>query len=421
LAEFTGERVIPGEVDEDLLNEHLARYFFAAPLVAGLRVLDAGCGAGYGSAELAGTAAHVTGCDCAPEAIQYARSHYSAPNLAFADGDCLALPVADASVDAVVAFEVIEHLEDWRGFLAETRRVLAPEGFLLVSTPNRLYYAEARRDAGPNQFHCHEFEFEEFRAELQAYFPHVTLMMENHAACVAFQPVGGNGDAAIRLGVPGAPEEAHFFVAVCSAVPQPPPHPFVFVPSTANVLRERERHIAKLTSELARKDEWLETAKADLSALNVDHQKLLAMYRAQADDLAARTRWAEALSRDLEERGARVNVLQDELAAEQAAARETVAAYEDTVARLEEENVRKTEWARQTEERLTAELTAKAGELARCVAFLQETEGHLEERTRWALDLDRQVGALTDRLNLVRASRWVRAGRKIGLGPALDS
>ena len=51
--EFTGERVIPGQVDADLLNEHLARYAFAARLARGKRVLDAGCGAGYGAAELA--------------------------------------------------------------------------------------------------------------------------------------------------------------------------------------------------------------------------------------------------------------------------------------------------------------------------------------------------------------------------------
>jgi len=47
LAEFTGERVIPGQVDADLLNEHLARYAFAARLSRRKQVLDAGCGAGY--------------------------------------------------------------------------------------------------------------------------------------------------------------------------------------------------------------------------------------------------------------------------------------------------------------------------------------------------------------------------------------
>jgi SAM-dependent methyltransferase len=68
LAEFTGERVIPGQVDVDLLNEHMARYTFAARLARGKRVLDAGCGAGYGSAELASQADSVTvGVDVAPK------------------------------------------------------------------------------------------------------------------------------------------------------------------------------------------------------------------------------------------------------------------------------------------------------------------------------------------------------------------
>ena len=86
LAEFTGERLIPGEVDVDLLNEHMARYHFAVRLARGKRVLDAGCGAGYGSAELADVAESVTGIDIAPEAVEYARAHYALPNLALRAG-----------------------------------------------------------------------------------------------------------------------------------------------------------------------------------------------------------------------------------------------------------------------------------------------------------------------------------------------
>src|ERR1700683_667796 len=76
LAEFTGERVIPGEADVDLLNEHMARYTFAARLARGKRVLDAGCGAGYGSADLARAAERVVGVDCAQGAIEFARADY---------------------------------------------------------------------------------------------------------------------------------------------------------------------------------------------------------------------------------------------------------------------------------------------------------------------------------------------------------
>src|SRR5215813_4356193 len=106
LAEFTGERVIPGQVDADLLNEHLARYAFAARLSRRKQVLDAGCGAGYGSAELAKTAASVLGIDVSAEAVEFARAEYPAGNLKFEVGDCTALPVADGSIDLVVAFEV---------------------------------------------------------------------------------------------------------------------------------------------------------------------------------------------------------------------------------------------------------------------------------------------------------------------------
>src|SRR5579864_4749519 len=81
LAEFTGERLVPDQVDVDLFNEHLARYAFAARLAHGKRVLDAGCGTGYGSAELAHTALAVTGADIAAEAIAFAREHYRLPNL----------------------------------------------------------------------------------------------------------------------------------------------------------------------------------------------------------------------------------------------------------------------------------------------------------------------------------------------------
>src|ERR1700690_3749056 len=99
LAEFTGERVIPGQVDVDLLNEHMARYTFAARLSRGKRVLDAGCGAGYGSAELAQQAESTVGVDRAGEAVEFARAPYRLPNLWFEQASCTALPPPDRSFD----------------------------------------------------------------------------------------------------------------------------------------------------------------------------------------------------------------------------------------------------------------------------------------------------------------------------------
>jgi len=404
LVEFTGERVIPGQVDADLLNEHLARYAFAARLARGKRVLDAGCGAGYGAAELMKTASAVVGVDTSPDAIAYAREHYRLPGLDFEQGSCVALPHADASFDLVVAFEVIEHLAEWRPFLAEVRRVLAPTGQFIVSTPNKLYYAASRGPAGDNPFHAHEFEFTEFRNELAEVFPHISLFLENHVEGVAFRPVETAGAAEVRVdGGDVAPASSHFFVAVCAHRPQTGNPTFVYVPSAANVLREREVHIALLEGEVRQKNDWLAAAQRDLADLHNRHQQLTA-------ELQESNRWAQNLDRQLAAAGARVIELQEELARTQAEGQAAVTA-------LERENRAKTDWATQ----LDASLAAKLRELSQCVEYLHAAEKTVAERTRWAQSLDAEVAQLRRKLALIEASRWMRLGRRAGLGPDLAS
>ena len=375
MAEFTGERLIPGQVDVDLLNEHLARYAFAVRLARGKRVLDAGCGAGYGSEELADAAERVVGVDVAAEAIEFARAHYQKPNLRFEQASCIALPYADSSFDLMVAFEVIEHLENWREFLREARRVLAPSGQLIVSTPNKLYYTESRGAQGANPFHVHEFEFEEFRDELKAVFPHVAMFLENHVEGVSFQPheAWETVEARVDSGPPEA-RESHFFVAVCAPEPQAENPTFIYVPRAANVLRERERHIAKLEEELARKDQWLGQAQRDLAEFDLRHKK-------QKEELERSNQWARSLNSEVEERRRRVVDLQAELGEQ-------------------------TQWA-----------LRQVKELELAVEALHQTERDLEERTAWALRLQEEGRQLAEQIAMFRGSRWVRLGRKAGLGP----
>ncbi|MGQ9635685.1 MAG: methyltransferase domain-containing protein, partial [Bryobacteraceae bacterium] len=306
MIEFTGERVVPGRVDPDLWNEHFARYAFALRLARSRRVLDAGCGTGYGSAELARAAFHVVGADLSPEAVEYARHQYAAPNLDFVQADCTQLPFRDGSFDLIVSFELIEHLDDWRSLLRELRRVLAPAGQCVISTPNRDTYTEIRALSGPNPFHRHEFCFEEFREELQAVFPEVALYLQNHVDGIVFLPGGCPSGIEARLGNAAPnPGEADFFVAVCAMRKQMGTPAFLHVPEGGNVLRERTKHIASLeaqlverTSERDRLIEISQAQKAEMEAqaaayenqiahLQAEIARQAAAYENQIDDLQA--------------------------------------------------------------------------------------------------------------------------------------
>ncbi|MGI8741286.1 MAG: methyltransferase domain-containing protein [Bryobacteraceae bacterium] len=412
MVEFTGERVIPGHVNADLWSEHIARYAFARRFTDAKRALDAGCGTGYGSAELAQEAAHVTGMDFSAEALAYARANYQLPNVTFTGGSCAALPFADASFDVAVAFEVIEHLREQATFIAECARVTAPDGLFIVSTPNKRYYSESRVATGPNPFHEHEFEPEEFHRTLSAAFPHVILLLQNRVESFAFHPDKTFWPAEARIdGGAGAAQEAHFLIALCTREPLRDYRSFVYVPRAANILREREQHVILLEKQLAQTKEWLKKTENE-------RQDLLDLFRKQKDELEARNRWAAQLNAQLEAAQERVVALQDEFAREQAASGEVAAQYEAKVQELEIDNRVKAEWAIETEARLSAELQAKCEELGECVRLLDASEALVEERTVWAQRADSERAALQSQLNLVRVSRWFRLGRRLGLGPA---
>lgn len=326
--EFTGERVVPGRVDADLWNEHLSRYLFATRVARGKRVIDLGCGAGYGTAELARTAASVIGIDLAADAVDWASSQYTSSNIRFQQASCDNVPIEDASVDLAVSFEVIEHLEQPETLLAEARRILAADGLFIVSTPNIDYYAEAREEIGPNPYHHHEFSFDEFQETLLRYFSHVTIYTQNHVPAVAFQPIKGSTSApVIRMQKAATSTDiasAYFYIAVCSQTPFTGLPGFFYLPSTGNVLREREKHIVQLKNDLT---------------------KAIALFRQKEEELEKTTEWARTLDQDIQQARSRITELEDEKVFEQ----------------------------KKVAEILTA----------------RDTE--LEDRTRWALDLDSRL------------------------------
>jgi SAM-dependent methyltransferase len=220
---FTGERFTP-EARGAIWYEHWHRYCVALPAVAGRRVLDAACGEGYGSFLLAGAAAEVIGVDIDDAAIAHATGRYAGrPNLRFVRGSCDTLPLDDASVDRVVSFETIEHLSSQAAMLAEFRRVLAPDGVLIISSPNKtVYQGESGAD---NHFHVHELERAELESMLRAPFPqqqwygqralaHSLLWREDATGPRGAELIALVGDS---VELQKSPAPAMYFVVVCGA------------------------------------------------------------------------------------------------------------------------------------------------------------------------------------------------------------
>jgi SAM-dependent methyltransferase len=414
LSEFTGERVIPELVDADLLNEHLARYRFANRVAAALekpvRVLDAGCGSGYGTAELS-AAALVTAFDISREAVAHARAHYQRAGVHFFQAACEALPFAPEAFDLVAAFEVIEHLYRWRELLADANRVLKPSGILLVSTPNRDYYAESRGDAGPNPFHLHEFDYEEFRQALDAIFPHVRIWTQNHAEAIVFSPRNPRGSVLEASGS-GDPPGAHFYLAACSRSPIAFDDVFAWLPSSANLLRERERHIAKLKGELEKKDAWLRENIEAHGELQLRHRELTA-------ELQRRNEWAAELDREIARRDNRIRELQEEHATRLA----WIADLESQLGRAAAEIARLASETQELREQAQTEinrLEAENAELrSQAQSRIDRLEATLVERTEWARRLDAEIAEYREELRRIGSSKWLRAGEKLGLGPRL--
>ena len=167
------ERMVPEQAHPRTFWEHVARYRFARGFARGRRVLDVACGEGYGSAALARAgASSVVGVDASPEAADHARRKYGVDARI---GDAHAIPLPDRSVDLVVSFETIEHVERPADFVLDCARVLAPDGLLIVSTPNRLVYGEG--DEG-NPFHRTEFDEAEFVGLLRPHFADVRLFTQ---------------------------------------------------------------------------------------------------------------------------------------------------------------------------------------------------------------------------------------------------
>jgi 2-polyprenyl-6-hydroxyphenyl methylase/3-demethylubiquinone-9 3-methyltransferase len=119
----------------DQIDQHWQSDECSRTPLAGKTALDVGCGAGLLAEPLARLGAKVTGIDASPEVIEVARNHARAMGLEidYRAGDVQAL---DGQFDLVTSMEVIEHVADAAAFLKALASRLAPDGLLVMSTPN---------------------------------------------------------------------------------------------------------------------------------------------------------------------------------------------------------------------------------------------------------------------------------------------
>jgi len=221
--EFTGERYLPS-LKGQINYEHFHRYVLSLEFAAGKSVLDLASGEGYGSALMARVAKSVTGVDIDPEAVEQARQQYANyHNLNFLVGACKSVPLPAQSVDVVVSFETIEHHDKHQEMMREIKRVLRPQGALIISSPDRLTYSDEPNNHNP--FHVKELYYDEFVDLLNRYFQSVQVYGQKFTTGSFIFPLRGSNTVSfksyVRDGNSVTQETCRlrapiYFVAVCS-------------------------------------------------------------------------------------------------------------------------------------------------------------------------------------------------------------
>ncbi len=163
---LTEERVIPNlmKPQNGLLIEHIVRYEFASKFVKG-RVLDIACGVGYGTQILLNgnnkdQISQIVGVDIHSDSIEYARENYSDSKAKYIEADAVSPELPDnlGQFDTIVSFETIEHLKEDVLFVENLKKLLKPEGTLIISTP----FGMGRGLPCTNPYHIQQYKEAEF-------------------------------------------------------------------------------------------------------------------------------------------------------------------------------------------------------------------------------------------------------------------
>ena len=380
MIEFTGERFVPTERGV-IRQEHLHRYAWCLPLVEGKDVLDVASGEGYGSAMLASRARSVRGVDISHDAVAHAGERYAdVANLNYLQGSAAAIPLPDDSVDVVVSFETIEHLYEQEEMMSEIRRVLRPDGVMVMSSPNKEIYSD--RAGYHNEYHVKELYLEEFRALVGRYFPALRMCghrmsvcstiteLESGPAQAVYQALTDTGEG-IQERTAQIPDAVYFVVvaaADASLLPQ----------LAASVLYAEEEDLYAHHHEVAR---WAQAQDAEIHSLRghvVREQGMVAELHHQLEKagLAAAER-LQQLEREHHDVVARLQQQEQEQQAVVAQLQQQDQEQRAVVAQLQQQNQEQRAVVAGLHQRLDNE-KARAARLESAMAEVWEVRNHLQ-------------------------------------------
>jgi ubiquinone/menaquinone biosynthesis C-methylase UbiE len=134
VTELSGE-----EISYEQLQRLCNRYYWAANYCKNKDVLEVACGTGPGLGYLSGISNKLIAGDISEEILDIARKHYG-NRIDIRQFNACEMPFLDQTFDVILIFEAIYYLPDVKKFIKECRRILRPNGFLLIGTANKDLY-----------------------------------------------------------------------------------------------------------------------------------------------------------------------------------------------------------------------------------------------------------------------------------------
>ncbi len=161
-----------------LYLKHLKAYEYVLPMVEGKKILEIGCGSGYGNKLLATKAKKILSIDIDKESIEFAKKINPSANIEYELADVTkGISPKDNSYDICVCFQVIEHIQisKLQDFLGEINRVIKPGGSVLFTTPNRKIRLFPFQKP-TNKYHVTEYTSKGLRNLLEPYYAEVKIL-----------------------------------------------------------------------------------------------------------------------------------------------------------------------------------------------------------------------------------------------------